>query len=828
MSNSSADDKFYREFIESKRGNKNRGLSNFPIKSSENDLLEAEINRLFEENNDAIKKAAIHHLNIRIGTRSVPIIPRSHEWDDFYKRILFFRYYFEAESLFFETPYDKNLTASKILVEELKYEDEHNIKEKVQRDLLNKNLNRVHSKRPATHKKQKTDLEKELDYYFESGFETNNLKNLIKSYHATLVGMIVELEQLEEGLFKESSTLRGRVVTGTGGIEKPDWIHNSNIIKKTDKNLTDTIRGYLGTIYDVDGKKITPERLTVEETLQRMARVERVLGIVSNQLSRFQTESIAHAHRIALGIQVLLAALPVSNVAIAVRVNTLKALAAQSFTLALTSNLSDTVTNKLIRGSSDGWAKIFLTASGKSVLDTIFQAGVSKFLILPSVKPLAGSAIKAVIEHVTDAISAAIVDSFKGATFGEALLNLYNTITNPENLLLSAVNLAAGKVGSKSVDSNAPPTKLGDNKNKTTSQQKANKLPEIFKLPLQKLTVAIGLISSTAPVLAKTQTNKPVPTLANRGANNRSSNTVQNNSLVKDRGMSKSSGENAISQGSTSNSAKKLPSSQANNRATSSNGLSERPAQNNSKRPARPTPSSPIKTPLVIPYKRKRKDDDSQEPDKLEQTRRELHELLKTGQAGKVVTDFIKKEMDNILIRKKSNKINEKDATKELTNLLNLAKEVSGEYRADNLVYSNLNVIRIEYAPTRSNGVPILDRIYFGKNEYWLVEVKGGENTGVGKVTKKEYFRDSNGKLITKTIEGEYVKQGSAEWYYQKFVEMAQHSPDGRRMAEKLLKAAKEGKVRTAIIKSGRETIPSFKEDTPEVIKAYFSNRELP
>jgi hypothetical protein len=74
-------------------------------------------------------------------------------------------------------------------------------------------------------------------------------------------------------------------------------------------------------------------------------------------------------------------------------------------------------------------------------------------------------------------------------------------------------------------------------------------------------------------------------------------------------------------------------------------------------------------------------------------------------------------------------------------------------------------------------------------------------------------------------VEGQWVKQASGEWYYQKIIET--YESGHKDLARKLFEAAKLGNVRTVIVKSGKDLEPFVTFNTDEVVK-WFAGKKLP
>jgi len=186
------------------------------------------------------------------------------------------------------------------------------------------------------------------------------------------------------------------------------------------------------------------------------------------------------------------------------------------------------------------------------------------------------------------------------------------------------------------------------------------------------------------------------------------------------------------------------------------------------------------------------------------------------------------------------------EAENKLKAVLNTAKEQTGEYVAESFIRSNFKVLGVVRIPTRGAGAPVLDIVFKvkgvrGRTEYILIEAKGGPRTNLGEVTPKD-IKVVKGKVVMTTINGNPVKQASPEWYFQKIVEIYQSKGyaatakasaalerEYKRLARDLLESARQGKVSTAIIKSGSAMDPKFRFSSDEFVK-YFANLkfELP
>lgn len=191
-----------------------------------------------------------------------------------------------------------------------------------------------------------------------------------------------------------------------------------------------------------------------------------------------------------------------------------------------------------------------------------------------------------------------------------------------------------------------------------------------------------------------------------------------------------------------------------------------------------------------------------------------------------------KKEMAKIFDGLANKTLGVTAAEKQIRTLLNNAKEATGEFVADGMIYSNYKVLAVVNVPARSTKVPILDRVYkiqdrdTGQIKFLLSEIKGGERTALGKTNGyKITFR--NGEAVwTETGKGTVV-QASPEWYWQRIVEIYE-SPGGKQLAYELLEAMQKGRIEPFVIKSGSEMAPKFRLDSVSGFMSYFKNKQLP
>jgi hypothetical protein len=176
-----------------------------------------------------------------------------------------------------------------------------------------------------------------------------------------------------------------------------------------------------------------------------------------------------------------------------------------------------------------------------------------------------------------------------------------------------------------------------------------------------------------------------------------------------------------------------------------------------------------------------------------------------------------------------------KQANKELKTLINKAKELSGEEMSLVDVFSRFEVDYHLTIPIRGKkGPPMLDvgvRLKKGQPYLFvLVEAKGGKDTGLGKVTRKQYSYAGKTLVEVDMPSGGFVRQATGEWYYQKFAEIylagQGSNPPGQAamdLALELIEAAKQGKIRFEVIKHSTDIAKDI-DDTASVT-AWFSQK---
>ncbi|RAJ05216.1 hypothetical protein LX64_02370 [Chitinophaga skermanii] len=189
-------------------------------------------------------------------------------------------------------------------------------------------------------------------------------------------------------------------------------------------------------------------------------------------------------------------------------------------------------------------------------------------------------------------------------------------------------------------------------------------------------------------------------------------------------------------------------------------------------------------------------------------------------------------EMDKIFSALANKTMGITIAEKRVITLLNKAKEANAEYITDSFVFSNhLDTVLVNI-PSRTNQVPILDRVYqvtdleTGQRLFMLVEVKGGLRTKLGKTNSYD-IQFVNGKSVWTELAKDAVVQASEEWYWQRIVEIYE-AKGGKEIARKLLTAMKGGMIKPYVVKSNIEMVPRFRDDAVNTFMNYFANKNLP
>lgn len=180
-----------------------------------------------------------------------------------------------------------------------------------------------------------------------------------------------------------------------------------------------------------------------------------------------------------------------------------------------------------------------------------------------------------------------------------------------------------------------------------------------------------------------------------------------------------------------------------------------------------------------------------------------------------------------------------RQANQDLKNILDKAKELSGEEHALIDVLAQFEVDNYLAIPRRGDkGAPMLDvGIRLKKGEPYshvLVEAKGDTSTRLGKVTRKEYYYNKAKKLVYRDMpSGGFVKQGTGEWYYQKFAEIYRAgqnaSPPNQEvmdLALELMDAAKKGKVHFRVMKASPGSVKDI--DDTATVALWFSQKLAP
>ena len=101
-----------------------------------------------------------------------------------------------------------------------------------------------------------------------------------------------------------------------------------------------------------------------------------------------------------------------------------------------------------------------------------------------------------------------------------------------------------------------------------------------------------------------------------------------------------------------------------------------------------------------------------------------------------------------------------------------------------------------------SRGVtPLLDLVFeTAKGEFVVVEAKANESP-LGRTERRVFKGGPRGKL-TKGIVPKVVEQFSPEWFEQRLADLRKHSPEGRRLANRLQHAWQNGKLRPILVRA--------------------------
>jgi hypothetical protein len=164
---------------------------------------------------------------------------------------------------------------------------------------------------------------------------------------------------------------------------------------------------------------------------------------------------------------------------------------------------------------------------------------------------------------------------------------------------------------------------------------------------------------------------------------------------------------------------------------------------------------------------------------------------------------------------------------------------VSSNAAAD--LYSSFDVDDFVAVPHRENDVEVLDvavRLKRGSprnggKKFAFAEGKGGLRTRLGEVTPKIYSFVAGRLRAVRRRSRRMVRQASGPWYYQKLAEIymlgqelgGTRGKQLQRLANEMLKAARNGEIATVVAKSNVELDRRFIDNTDQVV-AWFKSPE--
>ena len=282
-------------------------------------------------------------------------------------------------------------------------------------------------------------LNASFEVYGRSGFNEKYLKQVVFDYYAVLNSQLTDLKDFNKFLMSESATRLGRVVTWTGGIDRPDLT-----------NTLDAYDGLLSRAVNAYKAGMAPEL-----ALDQIAAIESYCNHTSAVLERFYNASVSQANRIALALKIVQMAIPVGGSAAFLEVLCVEA--AGKFSYA--------ITNKIVNGSDQSWANTLGEAAVGSIRDTIMRTAVTKLVkMIPKINGISGikgDAIKLAVNTLTSEVAQNMAGFFEGRTFGEALANLYRNLKNPDTWVAALVNHAANVGFGKYLDIPQPDIPAG-------------------------------------------------------------------------------------------------------------------------------------------------------------------------------------------------------------------------------------------------------------------------------------------------------------------------------------------------------------------------------
>jgi hypothetical protein len=621
-----------------------------------------------------------------------------------------------------------------------------------------------------------------LNYSFESyiknGLVEIDLIKAIDAYHRLLVSQLQDTQDMYDWLMDESSGFVGTVV-GLGILAPIKFDLKTK--QFSSRILRPTHLGMILAVADVTMRSayqeythsrtltnLSKENQQPELILLILSQLELTITSASGILSKFFQDSIEEAHRLAFGLQILQMALPFGGAATYL----------EFVCLAAAHNFSSAITNKIKNGSDDSWSKTLVFAGIDSGLQEAFQFGASR--LLQKINFSSGyskEAISSALSTVSNEISTTVVDSFHGATFGEALSNLHQRLKNPDTWILKLVGHTATKVYGKHFEL----AKSNNNTAEASRNKNIEKSSYLFEKSTRNSSLIKFLITATLVVSFKpSQTNDAVnnkPTISeiNRGTtpealgNTRNPRTISNPTTADTINNKPTIGE--TNGGMTS----ELPSNMRNRVTAATSEMasqnkirgtgSSRSVDNRIKSPSKPSsptspPTNPSSIPILssaIPLKKKDEFDtlwDTLDFDKIDDVNLKKEEKAKA---------------ENLQEEYKQKKINKKDARNKLQGIINRVNEKYAEEQCEHLLNHNLNFFGIKKIiskvsiPRRGEkGPSILDLVFKcqsidGTIKSIVFEVK--YNT-----SKLGWVQNPNG--------GKPIRQFSPEWFKMRIEEI--------------------------------------------------------
>jgi hypothetical protein len=431
-------------------------------------------------------------------------------------------------------------------------------------------------------------LNASFEVYGRSGFDEKYLRQVIFDYYAVLNSQLTDLKDFNKFLMSESATRLGRVVTWTGGIDRP--------------NLTNTLVAYDGLLSTAvnEYKAGTAPELALDQ----LARIELYCSYASEILEKFYVRSVSQADRIALALQIVQMAIPVGG----------SAAFLEALCIEAAGKFSYTITNKIVNGSDQSWAHALADAAVGSVRDTIMRFAVTKLVgkipKIDGIGGIKGDAIKLAVNTLTSEVAQSMGGFFEGKTFGEALANLYRKLKSPETWVGALVNHAANVGFGKYLDVPQPagPAGKGLPQGSGTRIEPVKKPVKIPKKRAVAVTVAL-MFGSAAHTSVDQHANKPTITETQGADASKTGNppaAVERPDYL-NRGVSdKGVGSRTTTTGSDKTPRKVNPSDRGTSNATAGPAkpvkTGDAAAEGASGQGSKP-PANPAKTPATVPPK---------------------------------------------------------------------------------------------------------------------------------------------------------------------------------------------------------------------------------